>query len=375
MIYVDISEFISNPIRTGIQRIVRQLITYWPEELAFKLVKLDHEKLAFVEIHRDAVDFAVSLASAANFSVELAVKEISFLDRRWPKGIIQPKPGDKVLAPELFYDLGRVNYYRNMISMGVDTYLIVPDFLVWLRPDTFPIPTTTPLMPYLELLLECSHRAFISEAVKNTFQARISRKIANSADVALDLGADGLNVEKQTFNSNRTNYLCIGTLDGRKGQERVYEGFCLKGKPDKFTLSFVGKVPPFRAAALEPLLSNERTDVCLIEGASDADLADMMRRSRAVIYTSPAEGYGLPPMESLNAGIPVVVSSNLPALEGKSKFGQIRLNSDDPVSIAKAFENLSDDRYAARLWREASKFQSTSWKSLAEKVSSWVSLT
>jgi hypothetical protein len=40
-IIVDISEFLANPVRTGIQRVVRQLISLWPEDTTFRFACYD----------------------------------------------------------------------------------------------------------------------------------------------------------------------------------------------------------------------------------------------------------------------------------------------------------------------------------------------
>jgi glycosyltransferase involved in cell wall biosynthesis len=120
------------------------------------------------------------------------------------------------------------------------------------------------------------------------------------------------------------------------------------------------------------VLENTRSDVELITNASDAEIVDYFRQARATIYTSPAEGYGLPPMESLFAGIPVVVHRDLPALDGKSLKGQIRLEHSTPENIRKAIEQISDNQTALELWRDASEFPSVTWQSVVSNIADWV---
>lgn len=371
MLYIDITEFIGNPIRTGIQRIVREVLTHWPASIAHRLVCFDGAEDRLRTVHHDAVEHAIALARHDEFDLSDARAQIDFLDRPTHRRPVDLMPGDRLLAPELFFEHRRVAFYRRTIKSGTPTFLIVPDFLVWLRPDTFPIASASPLMPYLQLLLECPGRAFISKAVQQTFESRILKGPVQPGTIALDLGADGLQIEKQRFDPGKKTLICVGTLDGRKAQEHVYEAFCNRSGLDEFRLVFLGRVPDRVSSRLSSLLSNTRPDVDLITDASDAVVRDFLRIARASVYVSPAEGYGLPPMESLYAGVPVLVHHSLPALQGKPETGQIRLSEANPDMIRTAIEQIGDDRVAARLWGEAASFPGVTWKDVAREVAIW----
>jgi len=45
-----------------------------------------------------------------------------------------------------------------------------------------------------------------------------------------------------------------------------------------------------------------------VSGASDADLATYMHHAQALLFPSFVEGYGLPLVEALSAGVPVIAS-------------------------------------------------------------------
>ena len=62
-----------------------------------------------------------------------------------------------------------------------------------------------------------------------------------------------------------------------------------------------------------------------------------------MLFPSEGEGFGIPPMEALHAGIPVIVSAGLPALAGQPGLGQIRLEPVTSGTIAEAVRMLLDD--------------------------------
>ena len=373
-IYIDITDFIRNPIRTGIQRIVREVLKCWPSTLPFVTVIFDSGRKALRSIAREAVDFAIKYSNKDNYTLHEAVEEIRFLADSARNFEINISTGDRVLIPELFFDEDRIECYRIALNNGVSVSFVVPDFLVWLRTETFPKGTTTsPLMPYLQLIIDSPRRAFISAAVKRSFEQRILRRETGSSGIALDLGADGLNIPKQKFRTSRNDLLFLGTLDGRKGQDVVYDAFCARKQPSNLTLTFIGKVPHDYHPCLQRLLDSGRPDVKIITDATDDDVAAHFHSVRASVYTSVAEGYGLPPMESLYAGVPVIVHQNLPALEGKPTDGQLRLaGSHHPETIRDAIEQVADDRLARELWAGAARYPSVTWKSMTKTLVDWV---
>jgi alpha-1,3-rhamnosyl/mannosyltransferase len=84
----------------------------------------------------------------------------------------------------------------------------------------------------------------------------------------------------------------------------------------------------------------------------DADLGALYRASDAFVFPSLYEGFGMPPLEAMRFGTPVVASDRaaIPeALGGAAHY----VNPDDPASIADGVVRvLTDDRLASRL-REA----------------------
>ena len=104
----------------------------------------------------------------------------------------------------------------------------------------------------------------------------------------------------------------------------------------------------------------------------DAGVRDALRTARAMVFPSEGEGFGIPPMEALHAGIPVVVSAGLPALADQAALGQVRLETVTADGIAQAVRLLLDEAEAARLWAEAARLVVPGWADFARDTARWV---
>ena len=135
--------------------------------------------------------------------------------------------------------------------------------------------------------------------------------------------------------------LFVGAPDGRKRGRELVKWFteCVRTRHPEATLSMVSRTGP-RAAG-----------VTYHTGISDAELALMYRR--AWVYASPStyEGFGLPYLEAMASGTPVVATPNPGSREvlDEGKYGC--LVSDEEFGAAVS-ELLSDaearERWAAR---------------------------
>jgi glycosyltransferase involved in cell wall biosynthesis len=375
-ITIDLTEFLGNPIQTGIQRVVRQLLRNWPNSSSVRFARYDREKEELVSVSDRSVNFAVSNVAELDIPLDRMRQTMSLLQNISRNSVIEIGAKDRILVPELFYDHDRVAFYCKLHEQDRGRrYFIVYDFVPWLNPSVYRIGHlgAAGITPYLHMIMRERNLAFISASVREEFQNRILRSNERSGGyVVVPLGADGLSLEKQTFDASRTDLICVGSLEGKKHQEIVFHAFrSLPAGGDK--LRFLGRVPSNLAPWLQVIKDYSGHDLELVENPSDELMRSYFRTARASIFISTNEGFGLPAIESLYCGVPIVVYSSLPALAGVPGDGQVRLTEVNGRSVAEAIQLIRDDHNAERLWREAATLNLPTWKHFGRSVCEWVS--
>ena len=375
-IVIDIGEFCSNPIRTGIQRVVRQVIAHWPAHVPRVYARYDAEADGLLEVPERLLRFICRESEQDGSSSERVARHAASLHRAEGSRPVVLSASDRILVPELFYDRRRAAFYARLeADVGARVYLTIFDFMPWLKPSLYRIrpDASHGIMPYLRLTTQVHHRCFISAATRDDFMHRIARRPELDPGPVIALGSDGLEMTRQSFDRAKTDYVCIGTLEGKKHQEIVFRAFLSLPRPRAGRLIFLGNVPRDLAPWLKEVVNYRGPDVEIVDAPSDATLRDHIARARASLFISSSEGFGLPAVETLYCGLPTVVHAGLPALAGVPEGGQIKLRDLDVETVASAMARLDDDVEAERLWRGAAALTLPSWRDYATALARWVS--
>ena len=129
--------------------------------------------------------------------------------------------------------------------------------------------------------------------------------------------------------------LSVATLEPRKNLETLLAAHTLLGGSPELVL--VGAEGWGEQPALE------RPGVRRLGFVSDEELARLYRGAAVVVYPSRFEGFGIPVIEAMACGAPVVASSH-PSLDEASGDAALRADPDDPAAIAAAVELALTDR-------------------------------
>ena len=362
MIRFDISKLVDEPRRSGIQRVERELIRHWPDRAALLPCRFDPAIGELRALPTEIFDIFCADAPPGGIAAEFA----HLAPLLATPGPIVPRDTSTLFAAELFDDPARAAFHQ---SEAAHAAWLVYDFLPWLHPEWFPAGPANRLMPYLHAMRSVARRSFISAVTRRDCATLFAR---DEPGPVLPLGADGLGLEPQSFSPTRRDIVMLGTIEARKNAaaaiaaaERIWqEGL-------SFRLVLIGAIEP-DALAEQAMLRRLASDPHLLAlgPAADDVVRHHLRHARVLLFPSQGEGYGLPPMEALFCGIPVVVAADLPALEGLPEAGQIRLT--DATTLADALRTVFDDDHAASLWSDAADLRLGTWRTFAEAVAEWL---
>jgi glycosyltransferase involved in cell wall biosynthesis len=173
--------------------------------------------------------------------------------------------------------------------------------------------------------------------------------------------------------------LTVSTLEPRKNVDRLLEAYAgiRHQLPEPWPLVIVGPTGWGQA----PVDPGEYQGVVFAGAVSDAVLTGLYERARAFVYVPLTEGYGLPPLEAMRAGTPVVVSNEVPSVRDLEQTGTPPAIIVDPLDVdgisAALLRVLMDETVRAdlvarghahtraRTWRTAAAQHLTLWRSLA----------
>jgi glycosyltransferase involved in cell wall biosynthesis len=164
--------------------------------------------------------------------------------------------------------------------------------------------------------------------------------------------------------------LSLATLEPRKGLDVLLAALADPAAP-ALPLLVVGQpgwggVDPAAEAARLGLPADR---VRPLGRLPDADLATVLHRATALVVPSRAEGFGLPVLEAMAAGVPVV-SSDAPALVEVGGGATAVVPRDDPRALAATLAELAGDADRRAALAAAGRRRATdfSWTSAARAL-------
>jgi glycosyltransferase involved in cell wall biosynthesis len=198
--------------------------------------------------------------------------------------------------------------------------------------------------------------------------------LATGLDVALSPAVVAARREalRHAFGPGSARYvLTVGTLEPRKNHVRLIRAFAevAATRPDVH-LVLAGRPGWKHHAILREVVESPVCGRIHVLGAVSAeDLAALYGGATAFAYPSQYEGFGLPVLEAMSAGVPVLTSnvSSLPEVAGDAA---LLVSPNDPRGIAAALAALLDDAdlrddLAARGRRRARDFD---WQRTARET-------
>jgi glycosyltransferase involved in cell wall biosynthesis len=175
---------------------------------------------------------------------------------------------------------------------------------------------------------------------------------------------------REKYNLRRKFILFVGVIEPRKNLETLVEAYLADSISGEFDLVLAGSLG-WGYTKLKQKISDARREHCIrMPGyIADGDLPALYSGATAFVYPSLYEGFGLPVLEAMACGIPVITSSvsSLPEIAGDAA---ILVDPHDTSALAWALQKiLKDDRLREDLSRRGrQRAQLFSWEQTARKT-------
>ena len=156
----------------------------------------------------------------------------------------------------------------------------------------------------------------------------------------------------------------MGSFMPYKNVETMVAG--MAGLPG-YTLHLLSRITPQRRAELERIVPRGAS-VVFHNGVTDAEYDGLLRRATALVSLSRAEGYGLPLVEAMAVGTPVI-ASDIPIFREVGSDAAIYVDPESPGQFADAVGQLRDDeRWQDLSRRSMARAAEFSWDESARQL-------
>ncbi|MGL1902341.1 MAG: glycosyltransferase family 4 protein [Fibrobacterales bacterium] len=212
----------------------------------------------------------------------------------------------------------------------------------------------------------------VSEFSKNEINAQLNIPLDKIEVVYNSVSKEFKENADSEFGKNYGMYfLGVSSLNPRKNFEGLIEGFNnLQLQDVKLVIAGAKNKKIYG----ETMLGENNSDKIVFTGyVSDSELASLYKYAVAFVYPSYYEGFGLPPIEAMSMGCPVITSdtSSLPEVCADAV---IYVNPEDTPSISNAIQTLHTDESKRKelIGKGYERVKYFSWEKSAKKIISIV---
>ena len=145
---------------------------------------------------------------------------------------------------------------------------------------------------------------------------------------------------RHQFNLPDNYLLYVGTIEERKNLLKIVQAMH-EGSID-FPLVVIGRKTAYYNQVKSYLDKQRMKHILFLENVQSSDLPAIYQGSRGFIYPSSYEGFGIPILEALNSGVPVITSAG-GCLEETAGKGGIFIHPEDREEMIHAIRRVLDD--------------------------------
>ncbi len=400
---VDVTELIVLDLRTGIQRVVQEIVHHavasgrkvtpviavaghFHRLNAAGLERMQRPSLGVAErriTHEKNVPAVIRLLKRGakpfpGLYNALQRRWIGFLTGRRARGFFQPErivwtgQSRLILIDSFWGGASTLRAARRARNAGARVMLVIYDLIPMTHPQFCDARLVSKFEPLMTEAIDLSQGVlaisdFCATSVRQAFSPAVP---VRSFRLGHDLRGAATPVDPAVYppklwDGSGPVFVIVGSVEPRKGHRAVLDAFERRwaaGGREKLVI--LGKVGWDVDDLMRRIDRHPERDHRLFHlfGADDATLADVLRRADAAIIASHVEGFGLPLVEALAAGLPVI-AADIPVFreiaEGAVRFFAV----GDPDALAEALVEVGT---SPAPWRErATKFAWPDWAAAA----------
>lgn len=254
----------------------------------------------------------------------------------------------------------------------IKSIITVHDLVAFLHPRLHEPKATILEHLFLRLALRKSSAVLVpSENTKKDLM-RIFRYPENRVAVTPLAPAASLLPTLNKYNLPKNFILTVSGLEPRKNVAMLIDAFLeLRASspiPHPSSLVIIGG-KGWKSGALQKKIRENKKNIIHIENCPSEDLASFYKSAKIFVFPSIYEGFGLPPLEAMSNGCPVICS-DAGSLKEVCGDAAILIDPTHPEELKNAIEKLWNDENLQNALREkgfqqAKKF---SWQETAKKT-------
>ncbi len=380
-IYIDVTNLTTISFLTGIQRVVRNV--------SIEMYKIIPDRLCFMAF--DDKEGYFRILNSKLFIEHIKGNEINgelFTGQNLE--LHDMKPGD------IFFEIDaawNMPYKRSVLlprlkQYGVRIAVYIYDIIPITHPQYAHFGTRFNFMNYIGAYLQYADVLIVS--AKSTLDAIY--ELADKLELPYIpgfvswLGSDFIKSDEKLLNENAENVsavpeevieaakgtfiLNVGTIEPRKNHSLLIDAFDNKLFDEGIKLIFAGKIG-WNVDELKQRIENHPklgSSFFHFVGLSDEALDYLYNHAYMVAFPTFNEGFGLPIIESLERGTPVL-ASDVPVLREVGKDYCEYFNPNDSNDFISKLESYLNDKDKYEQTRERIKnFKPFTWRETAEKI-------